>query len=43
VSAADIARTFGADWPHLVAQMVSFSIVCAVLYRFAYAPVLKML
>jgi F-type H+-transporting ATPase subunit b len=43
VSAAEIARTFGVDWPHLLAQMVSFSIVCAVLYRFAYAPVLRML
>jgi len=43
MSAADIARTFGVDWPHLAAQMVSFSIVCAVLYRFAYTPVLQML
>lgn len=43
MSAAEIARTFGVDWPHLLAQMVSFSIVCAVLYRFAYAPVLRML
>ena len=40
---ADIARTFGVDWPHLAAQAVSFSIVCLLLYRFAYAPVLKML
>jgi F-type H+-transporting ATPase subunit b len=38
-----IARTFGVDWPHLLAQLVSFSIVCALLYRFAYAPVLTML
>ena len=38
-----IARTFGVDWPHLIAQMVSFSIVCALLYWFAYKPVLKML
>jgi F-type H+-transporting ATPase subunit b len=38
-----IARTFGVDWPHLIAQIVSFSIVCAVLYWFAYQPVLKML
>ncbi len=27
-----IARTFGVDWPHLIAQIISFSIVCAVLY-----------
>jgi F-type H+-transporting ATPase subunit b len=38
-----IATTFGVDWPHLGAQIVSFAIVCAVLYRFAYGPVLKML
>ena len=38
-----IARTFGVDWSHLVAQMISFSIVCVVLQRFAYKPVLKML
>jgi len=38
-----IARTFGVDWPHLIAQIVSFGIVCALLYLFAYKPVLKML
>jgi len=38
-----IARTFGVDWPHLIAQIVSFCIVCLVLYRFAYRPVLRML
>ena len=38
-----IARTFGVDWPHLAAQIVSFCIVCALLYWFAYQPVLKML
>ena len=38
-----ITRTFGVDWSHLLAQIVSFSIMCAVLYRWAYAPVLKML
>lgn len=40
---AKIARTFGVDWPHLLAQIVSFSIMCAVLYRWAYKPVLKIL
>ena len=39
----EIARTFGVDWPHLISQMISFSIVCALLYWFAYKPVLKML
>ena len=38
-----IATTFGVDWPHLLAQVVSFCIVCFVLYRFAYRPILKML
>ena len=38
-----IARTFGVDWPHLIAQIISFSIVCFVLYRFAYRPVLAIL
>lgn len=39
----ELARTFGVDWPHLVAQIISFSIVCALLYLFAHKPVLKML
>ena len=38
-----IVTTFGVDWPHLLAQVASFCIVCLVLYRFAYRPVLKML
>jgi F-type H+-transporting ATPase subunit b len=38
-----IARTFGVDWPHLIAQTLSFSIVCALLYWLAYRPVLAML
>jgi len=40
---AQIARTFGVDWAHLLAQIASFVIVCAVLYKFAYRPILKML
>ena len=40
---ASIARTFGVDWPHLTAQIVSFAIVCALLYRLAYTPVLRIL
>jgi F-type H+-transporting ATPase subunit b len=40
---ASIARTFGVDWPHLIAQAISFGIVCIVLYVFAYKPILKML
>ncbi len=40
---AEIARTFGVDWIHLGAQVISFGIVCAVLYKFAYRRVLAML
>lgn len=39
----EIARTFGVDWPHLIAQIISFSIVCVLLYLFAYKPILRML
>jgi len=38
-----IASTFGVDWPHLLSQIISFSIVCLLLYLFAYKPVLRML
>jgi F-type H+-transporting ATPase subunit b len=38
-----IASTFGVDWPHLGAQIVSFGIVCAVLYSLAYKPILRIL
>jgi F-type H+-transporting ATPase subunit b len=40
---AQIARTFGVDWVHLGAQIISFSIVCLLLYKFAYRQVLAML
>ena len=40
---AQIAQTFGVDWVHLRAQIISFSIVCAVLYKFAYRRILRML
>jgi len=39
----EIARTFGVDWPHLIAQIISFGIVCILLYKFAYRPVLQTL
>ncbi len=38
-----IARTFGVAWPHLIAQTLSFTIVCALLYWLAYKPILQML
>jgi F-type H+-transporting ATPase subunit b len=40
---AEVARTFGVDWPHLIAQTISFGIVCALLYLLAYKPILAML
>jgi F-type H+-transporting ATPase subunit b len=40
---ARVVTTFGVNWPQLFAQVVSFGIVCLILYRFAYGPVLKML
>jgi F-type H+-transporting ATPase subunit b len=38
-----VARTFGVDWIHLLAQSVSFGIVCAVLSMLAYKPILRIL
>ena len=40
---AQIASTFGVDWPHLIAQIISFGIVCVVLYVLAYKPILQTL
>ncbi len=40
---AEIARTFGVNWPHLIAQIISFGIVCVVLYLLAYKPILRIL
>ena len=40
---AEIARTFGVAWPHLIAQTISFILVCALLYWLAYRPILRML
>jgi F-type H+-transporting ATPase subunit b len=39
----DTAKEFGVDWPHLIAQILSFSIVAFLLQKFAYQPVLAML
>jgi F-type H+-transporting ATPase subunit b len=38
-----IARTFGVNWQHLIAQIISFGIVCLLLQKLAYRPVLAML
>ena len=39
----DIAKTFGVDWSHLISQIISFMVVCTLLYWFAYKRVLAML
>jgi len=38
-----IVTTFGLNWSQLLAQVASFCIVCVILHRYAYRPVLKML
>jgi F-type H+-transporting ATPase subunit b len=38
-----IASTFGVDWPHLISQIISFGIVCLILYALAYKPILRIL
>lgn len=40
---AQVARTFGVDWAHIIAQTLSFGIVCLLLYFLAYKRVLAML
>jgi F-type H+-transporting ATPase subunit b len=42
-TARNIADQFGLDWPHFIAQCISFLIVAALLYKFAYKPVLGVL
>ena len=41
--AKSTAEEFGWDAPHFFAQVISFSIVSFLLYRFAYKPILVML
>jgi F-type H+-transporting ATPase subunit b len=38
-----VARTFGVNWSLLIAQIISFSIVCFLLYKLAYKRVLAVL
>jgi F-type H+-transporting ATPase subunit b len=42
-TAGNIAKTFSWDLPHFIAQVVSFVIVCVLLAKFAYHPILKVL
>ena len=39
----EIAGNFGVDWSHLIAQIISFTIVAIALHKFAYKPVLGIL
>ena len=41
--AKDTAETFGLDWPHFIAQVLSFCIVAFLLQRFAYKRILQVL
>jgi F-type H+-transporting ATPase subunit b len=42
-NASDTAQTFGLDWPHFIAQVISFLLVAALLFKFAYKPILTVL
>ena len=42
-TAKDTAQRFGWDAPHFIAQVISFLIVAALLYKFAYKPILTVL
>src|SRR5438309_1907468 len=39
----NVAQQFGVSWPLLIAQIISFGIVCLCLYKFAYKRVLTIL
>jgi len=41
--AHDTTQRFGVDWPHFIAQCISFAIVAFLLHRYAYKPILAML
>jgi len=38
-----IARTFGANWPALISNIISFTIVALLLKKFAFGPIQKVL
>lgn len=42
-TAGKIVETFGLNWPHFIAQCISFSIVAFALFKFAYKPILDVL
>lgn len=42
-TAQETAKTFGLNWPHFLAQCISFSLVAFILHRYAYRPILQVL
>ncbi len=42
-TAGDTAQKFGLDWPHFIAQCISFAVVAGLLVKFAYKPILNVL
>jgi len=42
-TATRTAKTFGLDWPHFIAQVVSFCLVAFLLTKLAYKPILAIL
>jgi len=42
-SAREVGEQFGVDWPHFLAQCLSFGLVALLLHRFAYRPILQVL
>jgi len=42
-NASDTAETFGLNWPHFIAQVISFSLVTGLLFKLAYKPILTLL
>jgi F-type H+-transporting ATPase subunit b len=42
-TATETADKFGLDWPHFIAQCLSFTLVAVLLVKFAYKPVLAVL
>lgn len=42
-TARQTADTFGLNWPHFLAQCISFSLVAFLLHRYAYRPILQVL
>lgn len=42
-SARQTGEQFGVNWPLFTSNVISFLVVCALLYRFAYRPILAVL